>query len=216
MSSTPAGWRQREHFPIDDWVALGRCRPRAPTDPYVLALEHTVPQIMGSLRVVTHPKSEKRSQMAMNAICGDCFSNAAIRSCFVDTMVEFRCIRRVSQEGSMIRRLASLPWLRPGAVRQLRRYYQGAMTSCRPSRRTSLPSLGGTSAFTRSFRSPADECTAEARSWSPGAPAGTSLRKRQDLPSSWGTPSVRLPCSVDAGRTAGTRPLRCSSVAPGM
>ena len=45
----------------------------------------------------------------------------------------------------MIRRLASLPWLRPGAVRQLRRYYQGAMTSCRPSRRASLPSLGGTS-----------------------------------------------------------------------
>jgi hypothetical protein len=45
----------------------------------------------------------------------------------------------------MIRRLASLPWLRPGTVRQLRRYYQGAMTSCRPSRRTSLPSFGGTS-----------------------------------------------------------------------
>jgi hypothetical protein len=64
----------------------------------------------------------------------------------------------------MIRRLASLPWLRPGTVRQLRRYYQGAMTSCRPSRRTSLPSFGGTSAFTRSFRSPADECAAEA--WS--------------------------------------------------
>jgi hypothetical protein len=45
----------------------------------------------------------------------------------------------------MIRRLASLPWLRSGTVRQLRRYYQGAMTSCRPSRRTSLPSFGGTS-----------------------------------------------------------------------
>jgi hypothetical protein len=41
-------------------------------------------------------------------------------------------------------------------------------------------------------------------------------RKRQDLPSSWGTPSVRLPCSVDAGRTAATRPLRCRSVAPGI
>ena len=31
-------------------VAPGRCPPGAPTDPYVLALEHTVPQIMGSLR----------------------------------------------------------------------------------------------------------------------------------------------------------------------
>jgi len=50
----------------------------------------------------------------------------------------------------MIRRLASLPWLRLGTVRQLRRYYQGAMTSCRPSRRTSLPSFGGTSSV-RSF-----------------------------------------------------------------
>jgi hypothetical protein len=45
----------------------------------------------------------------------------------------------------MIRRLASLHWLRPVTVRQLHGYYQGAMTSCRPSRRTSLPSFGGTS-----------------------------------------------------------------------
>ena len=43
------------------------------------------------------------------------------------------------------------------------------MTSCRPSRRTSLPSLGGASAFTRSFRSPADECAAEAWSCYPGS-----------------------------------------------
>src|SRR5262249_41937528 len=50
----------------------------------------------------------------------------------------------------------------------------------------------------------------------PVAPAGMSRRRRQDLPSSWGTPSVRLPCSVDAGRTAVTRPLQCRSVAPGM
>ncbi len=49
------------------------------------------------------------------------------------------------KSGSMIRRLASLPWLRAGPVRQFRRYYQGAMTACRPSRRASLPSLGGTS-----------------------------------------------------------------------
>ena len=33
-------------------VALGDCSPRAPTDPYVPALEHTVPQIMVSLREV--------------------------------------------------------------------------------------------------------------------------------------------------------------------
>ena len=49
------------------------------------------------------------------------------------------------KSGSVIRRLASLPWPRAGPVRQLRRYYQGAMTACRPPRRASLPSLGGTS-----------------------------------------------------------------------
>jgi|GEM_PF-3436808 len=30
-------------------VASGHCRPEAPTDPYALALEHSVPQVMGSL-----------------------------------------------------------------------------------------------------------------------------------------------------------------------
>ncbi len=37
------------HFTAPDRVASGRCRPEAPTDPYVLALEHTIPQIMVSL-----------------------------------------------------------------------------------------------------------------------------------------------------------------------
>ncbi len=38
---------------VSDRVAVGRCRPTAPTDPYVLALEHTVPRIMDSLRTCT-------------------------------------------------------------------------------------------------------------------------------------------------------------------
>jgi hypothetical protein len=37
------------HNPVR-WVALGGCPPRAPTDPYVHALEHTVPRVMDSLR----------------------------------------------------------------------------------------------------------------------------------------------------------------------
>jgi hypothetical protein len=50
----------------------------------------------------------------------------------------------------------------------------------------------------------------------PVSPSGYSLRKRQDLPSSWRTPIVRLHMlQSDSGRTADTRPLRCSSVAPG-
>ena len=34
----------------EDRVAVGRRRPTAPTDPYVPTLEHTVPQLMASLR----------------------------------------------------------------------------------------------------------------------------------------------------------------------
>lgn len=50
----------------------------------------------------------------------------------------------------------------------------------------------------------------------PVSPAGTSLRKRQDLPSSWRTLIVRLHMfHTDAGRTADTRPLRCRDMALG-
>ena len=50
----------------------------------------------------------------------------------------------------------------------------------------------------------------------PGLRPGLALRRRQDLPGSRETPIVRLPCSVDAGRTTCTRPVRCRSVAPGI
>ena len=83
-------------------------------------------------------------------------------------LTEPRCVPHVSLDRVCRPTLRFPPQGPPGRVPQLQRYYQGATTSCRPSRRTSLPSLGGTSAFTRSFRSPADECAAEAWSWSPG------------------------------------------------
>ena len=92
----------------------------------------------------------------------------------------------------MIRRLASLHWLQPGAVRQLRRYYQDAMTSCRPSRRTSLPSLGGTSVALVLFAPRRTSAPPRPGVGNPVSPAGMSPRRRQDLPSSWGTSIVRL------------------------
>src|SRR5262249_19885212 len=52
-----------------DRVALGRCRPRAPTDPYVLALEHTVLQITGSLHVCK-PNARCARRPAGNAGAG--------------------------------------------------------------------------------------------------------------------------------------------------
>ena len=105
----------------------------------------------------------------------------------------------------------------PGRVPLLRRYYQSATTSCRPSRRTSLPSLGGTSSVHSFFSLPGGRVRRRGLEFGhPVSPAGMSRRGRQDLPSSWGTPIVRLPCSADAGRTAGTRPLRCRGAAPGI
>ena len=116
----------------------------------------------------------------------------------------------------MTRRLAFLNWFQPGAVRQLRRYYQDAMTSCRPSRRTSFPSLGCTSVALVVFAPRRTSAPPRPGVGNPVAPAGMLPRKRQDLPSSWGTSIVRLHMfHSDAGRTARTRPLQCSSVALG-
>ena len=100
------------------------------------------------------------------------------------------------KNGSMIRRLASLHWLQRGEVRQLPRYYQDAMTSCYPSRRTSFPSLGDTSVSLVVF---APERTSEPPRpgvRNPVSPAGMLPRRQQDLPSSWGTSVIRLPCSI--------------------
>jgi hypothetical protein len=118
------------------------------------------------------------------------------------------------KNSSLTRRLASLSWLRWGAVRQVPQYYQGAMISCRSSRRASLPSLGGTSARTRYFRSLADECAVRAWSWSPGSSSRDLLRKRQDLPSSWGTSMIRLHMFSRRRQDFCTRPLQCSGMAP--
>ena len=83
----------------------------------------------------------------MKAISGDCFANAAIRFCFVDTSIEFRGIRRVSQKRfheltSRFPPLAPTGCCSPTSSVLSRRY-----DALQPSRRTSFPSLGGTSAF---------------------------------------------------------------------
>jgi hypothetical protein len=56
------------------------------------------------------------------------------------------------------------------------RYYQGTATSCRPSRRASFPSLGGTTG-TRRFRSlRRGVCRRRAWGWSPGIPVRVCFR----------------------------------------
>jgi hypothetical protein len=128
-----------------------RLPARAPTDPDVRALTHPVLRPTGwpSSNGPRDYPSELRGQAP-----------------------EPRCAPPVSLAWVCRPTLRFPPQGPPGRVPLLQRYYQSATTSCRPSRRTSLPSLGGTSASTRSFRSPADECAAEAWSWSPGTPAG--------------------------------------------
>ena len=68
------------------------------------------------------------------------------------------------------------------------------MTSCRPSRRTSFPSLGGTTAALVGFAPVRDECTRRGPGvGNPVPPAGMLPRRRQDLLRSWGTPVCLCP-----------------------
>jgi hypothetical protein len=191
--------------PLQSWATGERCAlwagwpwrlpARAPSDPYVLALEHTVPQ-----PTVSPPPVGPRGYPSES----------------LGHAVEPRCVRHVSLGRACRLTPRFPPRGPPGRVPPLRRYYQDATTHYRPSRRTSLPSFGSTPASTRSLRSPADECAAGARSGHPVSPAGISPRRRQGLPGSWGTPTVRSPCSVDAGGTADTRPVRYRGAAPGI
>jgi len=168
---------------------------RAPTDPDVRTLAHPVPRPTGSPSAMV-PE--------------------AIRSSYGDMLLEPRCVRHVSLDRVCRPTLRFPPQGPPRRVPLLPRYYQSATTSCRPSRRTSLPSFGGTSVPLVVFAPRRTSAPPKPGVSHPVAPAGMLPRRRQDLPSSWGTPMSVRTCSVDAGRTARTRPLRCSSVAPGM
>ena len=101
--------------------------------------------------------------------------------------------------GSNIRHpLSVFSFLPPGPagpVPQLHQYYEGATTSCRPSHRTSLPSFGGTSVALVGFAPRRTSGPPRPGVCNPVSPAGMLPRKQQDLPSSWGTSMVRLPCS---------------------
>ena len=70
---------------------------------------------------------------------------------------------------------------------------------------------------TRWFRSSADECTVEAWSWSPGSSSRDLTEETTGPPKFLG--NLNCPFAMfqtDAGRTACTRPIQCSSVALGI
>ena len=143
-------------------VALGGCPPRAPTDPDVPALEHPVPQVTPSLR-------HNLASAVTNPYC-------TIRRHCVDTSGSSMPSRCCLPTGELLD--ASLPIHRvlAGRVPRLPRYYQGTATSCRPSRRASFPSLGGTTGprIVRSRR----RCVWQRRAWgcSPGIPVRECFR----------------------------------------
>ncbi len=131
-------------------------------------------------------------------------------------MIEPRCVRHVSLDRICRPTLRFPPQGPPGRVPLLQQYYQSATTSCRhPAalrflrlavpRLHSLLSLPGG----RVRRQGLELVTRYLR---PGIRRGAN----RVLSSSWGTTIVRLHMfQSDAGRTACTRPLRCSSVALG-
>jgi hypothetical protein len=94
---------------------------------------------------------------------------------------------------------------RPMSVPPLQRYYQDATTSYLPSRRTSFPSLGGTTGApsVRSKVARDAKATGRGTSATRWAPRDRPLLpwRRQDLPSSCGTPITCLHVLFDSGRT---------------
>ena len=73
-----------------------------------------------------------RCAREVNPICGDCLASFATRCCFVDTVLEFLCIRRLSQQRFHNPTPRFPPRGPGGPVPAFHRYYQGATTCCRP------------------------------------------------------------------------------------
>ena len=138
----------------------------------------------------------------MKAISGDWFASSAIRLCFVDTVSEFRCIRCVSQ----IRFHDSVSRFPPSGPAGCR-----SPSSTVLSRHYDFPPFVSRHfvAFVRRYH-----VIALVLSLSRGKCIRVSLElvtrylrpglypwKRQDLPSSWATPIVRLHMLFDSGET---------------
>ena len=123
----------------------------------------------------------------------------ATRCCFVDTVLEFRCIRCLSQQRFHDPTPRFPPRGPGGPLPAFLWYYQGATTCCRPLRRASFPSLGATTRCALKF-APA---VSKRNHGGPGVLCVRPLPKtdlipwrRQPLPSSWETSIVPMPGSA--------------------
>jgi len=109
--------------------------------------------------------------------------------------------------GELLDASLPIPRVLAGRVPRLPRYYQGTATSCRPSRRASFPSLGGTTG-PRTFRS-RHRCVPRRRAWgcSPGIPIRDFFRGDDRISQVPGEPQfpfahVLRPRPADPSQTA--------------
>jgi hypothetical protein len=124
------------------------------------------------------------------------YARTAILGRYGDTWFQVQSLGRISRPRSQHQTPPfgfSFPPPGPaGPVPRLHRYYEGATTSCRPSRRTPLPSCGGTSVALVAFAPRRTSAPPRPGVGNPVSPAGMLPRRRKDLPSSWGISIVRL------------------------
>jgi len=119
-----------------------------------------------------------------------------------DTRQEFNASHVEPSNRRVTRCLASLHRVLAGRVPRLLRYYQDTATSCRPSRRTSLPSLGGTTGalgrfrLSRRRRVPSDGPGVV----HPVSPTGIASVETTGSPKFLGSPHTRLLMLSDPGR----------------
>ena len=112
---------------------------------------------------------------------------------------------------------------RPSLHRPLRGEFTGfygTMTRCDslpPFRRASLPSLGDTRRCVGTFAPSGPEHSTAGRGFVSRSPLPATVAWRWSGPPRFpGSPQCPFAMVFDAGRTAGTRPVRCRTVAPGM
>jgi hypothetical protein len=182
-------------------VALGGCPPRAPTDPYVDALDHTVPQVTRSL-------CRDLASVVANPCC-------TIHRHFGHTRWKFDAFQVLPADGRVTRCLAShppgprgssspvssvlsrhcdfLPPFPPRFVSFTWRYHGTTHISLPASLRAATSGLGLVTRYPH---------------------PGILPWKQQELPSSWGTPIPVCACSpTPAGRCVPDR-LWNARVAP--
>jgi len=160
--------------------------PRAPTDPYVQ---------VSRIRFLKQPL--RFTTYVMNSLM---LSAGLALTRDGSTMPPMRFRPTVWLLGAPL----PIPRVLAVQVPRLRRYYRGTTTSCRPSR---LPSSSFVGRYHSSARLSLALRPSAAAGGSPGvghpvSPAGNRQWRRQDLPCSWGTSIVPLPCSpTPADRT---------------